>query len=70
MGVKVRLLREYKHLKPGFIMETSAGVANLLVDRFRPQIAEYVTLVPEAPGLGQAVAAIANALNPPRKGKK
>ena len=52
--MKIRILLPWKQYKPGFVMETTAGVADLLVNRRkingRP-VAEYVvqgieTMVP------------------------
>lgn len=40
---KVRLLRQWRHCKAGFVMEVSPGEADIYVNRKKPPLAEYVT---------------------------
>lgn len=69
--MKIRLIRPYKHYDTGFILDVTGGVADVLVSRRRPPIAEYVdapqTLVPVMPGLSQLVESVVNATRPRKK---
>lgn len=79
MGMKVRVIRSYmtsggKILSPGAILEVERGVADILCNRRRPPVAEYMesrdavsTLVPAPAGIGQAVEAVSKVLHPHRR---
>ena len=72
--IKVRLLQPWRNFLKGAIISTNGGVADLLVNRKRPPIAEYVapaatgvaTLIPPLPGLKQIVDQVRGS----RKGKE
>lgn len=55
--MKVKLARDWRHYKSGFVLDTSPGVADLLVRRLKR--AEFIeTLVPAVPGLSQLVGSV------------
>ncbi len=75
MGVAIRFLRPWKQYKPGFVMlDTGAGYADMLINRHKPPIAEYLNspsecLVPLPAGIGQLVNAATDMVHRRRKGK-
>lgn len=71
--MKIRLFRPWRQYAAGAVLDPPPNVADLLVNR--RHLAEYVvdsgsvaTLVPDAPGIGQAVGAIGQTLQR-RKGR-
>lgn len=64
--VRVRLIRDWGFRRKGLILNTSPGVADVLVNRRRPPMAEYVegdvsraeTLVPAVPGVSQILSSL------------
>lgn len=73
--IRVRLKRDAfvggKLKREGFILQTTRGAADILVNRRK--IAEYIdpgapgTLVPNPPGLGQLLEAAASVVKPHKK---